>query len=383
MNETWSPSNNESPPAEHEVIEHGSEQNAPDLFDGGDPTTTLVKYLETVYRGVATGSLVILTLPDRRHQRFPISEIEAAARFIIDKGQTCHTYIAWSLHNDSETRTNNSAVVVPGFALDVDLAHGIHKATRCPDSIEQALEILNTAGLPPPTIVISSGGGAYFQWLFTEPFIIGSDSDRDWIASAMEAWNAKAIEAFKSHDLHLDKTSDLGRVYRAIGTLNFKFDDPRPATLLHYHPARRWAPAELARFVPPKPRARPSARTDGSRLLADELRNEFFKTEDPDRADEIKGMLALFAGCRFVVACDEQADHLPEPWWKILADILARQPMGREVFHRLSSRDPRYDRNESEQNLDRAAEFPPRKCESISKEFDGCSSCPGPLRPIF
>jgi hypothetical protein len=192
----------------------------------------------------------------------------------------------------------------------------------------------------------------------------------------MEAWNAKAIEAFKSHDLHLDKTSDLGRVYRAIATLNFKFDDPRPATLLQYHPARRWAPAELARFAPPKPKSRPSARTDGSRLLADELKNEFFNAANPDKADEIEGMLALLAGCRFVAACDEQADRLPEPWWKILADILVRQPMGREVFHRLSSRDPRYDRSESGRKLDRAAEFPPRKCESISKEFDGCSSCP-------
>jgi len=378
MNQTWSPFNNESPPAEHEVIEHGSEQNAPDLFDGGDPTTTLVKYLQTVYAGATTGNVVIVTLPDRRHERFPVSEIEAAARLIIEKGQNCHTYIAWSLHDTSTTsRTNNSAVVVPGFALDVDLAHGVHKkATRYPDSIEQALDILNAAGLPPPTIVISSGGGAYFQWLFTEPFTIGNDTDREWIASAMEAWNVKAIEAFKSHDLHLDKTSDLGRVYRAIGTLNFKFDDPRPATLLQCHPARRWVPAELARFAPPKSKARASARTDGSRLLADELRNEFFKTEDPDRAGEIKGMQALFAGCRFAAACDEQADRLPEPWWKILADIMARQPIGREVFHRLSDRDPRYDRNESEQKLDRAAEFPPRTCESISKEFDGCSSCP-------
>jgi hypothetical protein len=377
MNETWSPSNNESPPAEHDVIEHVSEQNAPNLFDGGDQTTTLVNYLQTVYGGATTGSIVIFSLPDRRHQRFPVSETEAAAQLIIEKGQTCHTYIAWALHNDSETRTNDSAIVVPGFALDVDLAHGIHKkANRYPDSIEQALEILTAAGLPPPTIVISSGGGAYFQWLFAEPFTIRNDSDREWIASAMEAWNAKAIEAFKSHDLHLDNTSDLGRVYRAIGTLNFKFDVPRPATLLECHPGRRWVPAELARFAPPKPRARASARTDGSRLLADELRNEFFKTEDPDRADEIKGMLALFAGCRFVAACDEQADRLPEPWWKILADILARQPMGREVFHRLSSRDPRYDRTESEQKLDRAAEFPPRTCESISKEFDGCVSCP-------
>ncbi|MBR1149478.1 primase-helicase family protein [Bradyrhizobium sp. JYMT SZCCT0428] len=373
MNKTWSSSNNESPPAEFEVIEHDSDL---DLFNGEDPTTTLVNYLKTLYGGATTGSIVIFTLPDRRHQRFPVSETEAAAKLIIEKGRNCHTYISWALHNDSETRTNDSAIAVPGFTLDVDLAHGVHKkAARFPDSIEQALEILSAAGLPPPTIVISSGGGAYFQWLFTEPFTIGNDSDREWIASAMEAWNAKAIEAFKSHDLQLDKTSDLGRVYRAIGTLNFKFEDPRPATLLQYHPVRRWTPAELARFAPPKPKSRPTARTDGSKLLADELKNEFFNAADPDKADEIESMRALLAGCRFVAACDEQADRLPEPWWKILADILARQPMGREVFHRLSSRDPRYDQNESEKKVERAAEFPPRKCESISKEFDGCSSC--------
>jgi hypothetical protein len=375
MNKTWSPSNNESPPAEPEVIEHRSDGS--ELFNGGDPTATLVKYFQTVYGGATTGNIVVFTAPNNRHEHFPISDIESAARSIIEKGQSCHTYITWSLHNDSETRTNDSATVVPGFALDVDLAHGKHKkAIRCPESIEQALEILNAAGLPPPTIVILSGGGAYFQWLFTEPFTIGNDSDREWIASAMEAWNDRAIEIFNSYDLHLDKTSDLARFYRAIGTLNFKFEDPRPATLLQYHPARRWAPAELARFAPPKLKSRPTARTDGSKLLADELKNEFFKADGPDRAGEIGGMQALLAGCKFVAACDEQADRLPEPWWKILADILARQPMGREVFHRLSSRDPRYDRNESEQKVDRAAEFPPRTCESISKEFDGCNSCP-------
>lgn len=92
---------------------------------------TLRKYLTLLYGSAPFGSLFVFTVPSRRHYSFSLDQLDDAIALIDELGQQQHTYLSWCLHHPGvNTRTNDSAVLVPGFSLDVDLAFGVHKAGR-------------------------------------------------------------------------------------------------------------------------------------------------------------------------------------------------------------------------------------------------------------
>ena len=71
-----------------------------------------------------------------------------------------------------------------------------------------------------PSIIIDSGGGWYPLWLLREPFIIQKESDRT---------RAKQIQAGWVQLVGGDPgAKDIARILRIPGTLNRKYDPPRP-----------------------------------------------------------------------------------------------------------------------------------------------------------
>lgn len=119
------------------------------------------------------------------------------------------------------------------------------------------------AHIPPPSIIIDSGGGVQAFWLLDEPLFIGGDVAA---AEEAEAYNRHLEETF-----HADSCHNCDRIMRLPGTINLpnaakvkKGRAARLATLAAFHVERVYP---LAAFTP----AQPKAEAEGVMLEREEL----------------------------------------------------------------------------------------------------------------
>jgi len=75
-----------------------------------------------------------------------------------------------------------------------------------------------------PSVLIRSGGGWHAYWLLRDPFILTSDADRERAKELQANW-----VTFTGGDTG---AKDLAHVLRVPGTLNYKYDPPRPVTFV-------------------------------------------------------------------------------------------------------------------------------------------------------
>ncbi len=109
-----------------------------------------LNYLDQLFGQSVTGNLVVvekLSPECWRHKHFnAISQRDEAAAYALKQSLSHSTYIAWATHDPERarndkghlTRSIKSAAVVPGFALDIDLAGGEHAAENLPPTPEAA-----------------------------------------------------------------------------------------------------------------------------------------------------------------------------------------------------------------------------------------------------
>lgn len=77
---------------------------------------------------------------------------------------------------------------------------------------------------PIPSVIVDSGGGYHVYHLLDEPWILATDDDRQRAKRLQAAW-----VAYAGSD---PQVKDLARVLRIPGTLNYKYDPPRPVSFL-------------------------------------------------------------------------------------------------------------------------------------------------------
>lgn len=84
------------------------------------------------------------------------------------------------------------------------------------------------ANLPAPTHIVQSGGGLHVYWAL----------DRFLTRDQWQAVAKKLKDLTHAHDLLADdsRTADIASVLRVPGTLNYKYDPPRPVTLSYASP---------------------------------------------------------------------------------------------------------------------------------------------------
>jgi hypothetical protein len=94
-----------------------------------------------------------------------------------------------------------------------------------------------------PSLVVHSGGGLQAYWLLTLPLVIAGPADIARVEGLLRRLYARLGG--------LDGVQDLSRIMRVPGTLNHKYDPPRPVTALEYAPARRYALEDFEALLPP------------------------------------------------------------------------------------------------------------------------------------
>lgn len=104
-----------------------------------------------------------------------------------------------------------------------------------------------------PSVTVATGGGVHCYWLFSNPIILTTPAIRVSVERAQRLWVDAIVHADPS-------VKDMGRVLRWPGTLNHKYDPPRPVTILDGEPIRRWHdPPVIAEIL------RPAIRQDEER----------------------------------------------------------------------------------------------------------------------
>lgn len=117
----------------------------------------------------------------------------------------------------------STAKGIGGVWLDVDVdGPGHNNKKRYPPTKTAALELI--MGLPHrPSRVLWTGGGYHAWWIFKEPWIFDSHTERARAETLVHGWQKLAQKA-TAYDL--DSTFDLARLMRAPGTLNHKYGEP-------------------------------------------------------------------------------------------------------------------------------------------------------------
>ena len=125
------------------------------------------------------------------------------------------------------SRTSLNATGAWAFWADIDCGPGKSEAGKGYATEKEAVAALHAfcakAKFPAPTYIVNSGSGIHAYWVFDKFF----DRDR-W-----QTYATKQKSLMKEHGLLVDpsRTADIASVLRLPGTLNFKYDPPKPVTL--------------------------------------------------------------------------------------------------------------------------------------------------------
>lgn len=173
----------------------------------------------------------------------PVADRDACAREIMERGPRGDTYIGATLRTD---RKGSADTCKEAWALWADC-----------DAID-AVERLPT--LPPPTLTVRSGteNNLHAWWALAEPIP----------AAKVKRANRRLV-----YHLGADmRVTDVARVMRAPGTLNFKTDPPRPVEVVTHDPFFSvYAPGEIIGELPDPPTEAPRPpRIAGPRINADD-----------------------------------------------------------------------------------------------------------------
>lgn len=149
------------------------------------------------------------------------------------------------------------SAAIPGAWADVDVTgtpdgRGGTKTGAAPSheaAMELALVVLE------PTLLVNSGYGVQAWWLFEEPWIFGSDQEREQAAQIVRAFQATLRDRA---GFGLDATHDLARLMRLPGTFNAKGQEPVPVER-EEHDGPRYSLEALARVAQDAAPSRSSA----------------------------------------------------------------------------------------------------------------------------
>ena len=124
---------------------------------------------------------------------------------------------------------------IPGVWLDIDILNPIaHKKTRLPETEAVAKTIIKTFPLS-PTMVIHSGHGYQYWWVFDKFWQFQSKEEHDAAAELVRQFTWTVRDMARKMGYDLDMTFDLSRVMRVPGSKNFKDNPPKDVEMVEYN----------------------------------------------------------------------------------------------------------------------------------------------------
>lgn len=330
-----------------------------------------IKFFEALYGKCPGGWLTIWTLPDKKTYWFEVSEYEEAAEMSLLLAHKEHdVYFGVGLRKEQQGTTQRGSkedvAILPGVWMDIDIRSDAHKEKRLPPDLEAALQIIDEFPFE-PSILVSSGHGLHSYWLFKEPWIIRTEEERKEAIHYLQEFQGTFLQYALNFGWKLDNTSDLSRVLRVPGTINYK-GEPKDVQILNRQLTAlpRYKPEQLKKYFNPPLRPQTRRQEKSRKQLAGG------KKFPPAKIEPIMGK------CSWMAHCHDEAETLPEPEWYAMLSILGRCKDGEELAHQWSRPYSGYNEAETAKKLDQAMEAAgPVTCQKVWDLTGGvyCKGC--------
>lgn len=343
-----------------------------------NPDPEIFRFLTDLFgRASLDSHIVIWERVGKRSQSFPVADLEAASTLVAEWGAVTDTYVGRAAQASAPLgsgRGDESGVAsIGGLFADIDTREGAHAATELPADAPEALAIIAEAGLPPPTLVIHTGGGLHAHWLFDAVVETSTEQARAEAKALSAGWQARLRSTFAARGYKLDSTHDLARVVRIPGTMNHKDPAaPKPVQVIARGP-RLSLDAAKALIATATPRSAAKPVGNISRRLEEEKRKEFAES---GKRPEIAPILT---GCGFLQQVDSQPRTVTEPDWYAALSIVGRCRDGERLAHQMSAGHPNYSGAETKAKLEHALkDAGPATCAHIAEKLQcgACQRCP-------
>ncbi len=155
-----------------------------------------------------------------------VGHLDRLAAEVATTAERHDLYVGCCPLSSTPTRGRGTAADVaalPALWADLDVAGPGHSpaadALPLPPTRAAALDAVAT--LPPPSVVIDSGGGLQAWWLLRWPVLI-DDDNRAEVAELSRGWGRALVAAGAAAGYSIDDVSDLARILRPPGTVNRK-----------------------------------------------------------------------------------------------------------------------------------------------------------------
>jgi hypothetical protein len=214
----------------------------------------LREFLDTILYGKPddTWVLVWVVTANSKISHWAQSNSEIAKLIEDNNVPGRHVYIGcgWSekTYGKNLRVKSNEVSGIPGLWCDLDVGDVGHNKSNLPPTIEDVLDAIHPY-VPAPTLIINSGHGVHIWWLFNQPWIFEDDQDRKNAASLSKAWQSYIQSLIKAHGWTADTTSDLARVLRPAGTVNYKDkENPVPVEVIEDE-GERFDPEQFRQWI--------------------------------------------------------------------------------------------------------------------------------------
>ncbi len=330
----------------------------------------IVEFFDELYGPQAPGYLALWTKDPRRTIWTPGKDLIKAGQVALKLVQARKdVYFGLGLQpNDLGPQKRGKAaqvIAIPGVWADIDIADPAHKAPNLPLSLKEAQSWLAEVCLP-PTVTVNSGHGLHTYWLFPELWVFQNAEEHQKGKALVQAFQGQLIRLAKQHGWTRDNTSDLARVLRVPGTMNYKLE-PIPVSIIEQDYARRYTLAEFEEWVTDS--IEPQAKPKGTTVKASTEEEHDWPPADP---------VPIVEGCAWIRHCQEDVKTLAEPEWYAMLSIVGRCENGAALAQEWSAPYPNYSVEETETKLQQAlTQGGPRTCQNIQEMTGGdyCEEC--------
>lgn len=164
----------------------------------------------------------------KRFQNIPFETTDEAVNYAFRLSETgADTYFACAEYLSPKSRTADNVSGAYSFWMDIDCSEQKHAEGKGYKTVDDALAALKqfccNSGLPDATHIVDSGSGIHCYWVMDEVVV-------------RDLWQTYAVKLKSltiNRGLWADgcRTADIASVLRVPGTLNHKYEPPKPVSL--------------------------------------------------------------------------------------------------------------------------------------------------------
>lgn len=298
----------------------------------------------------------------RPRQTFHDTVEDATDRVAQLQNEEIDIYVGCATFGPEDERTSANAVSLRAFRIDMDVKDGHY--TDFDDITEKLGTFTSACGLPDPLLVIS-GGGIHAWWPM--------DRNLDPATWRRAADGLKKLCEDKGLVTDKGVTSDVARILRVPGTLNYKTDPPQDVRLLRDAPQTDYDAfvAAIGEHVPmlmfDDIPAQAKADGPGTLGLDPNIETSFRKILERGQVDPTQG-------CRQLMHAVEHSDTLSEPRWRAALSVAWRCVDRDKAVKAVSMRHPDYNPDRTRTKAE--GTVGPMTCATFQSEApDLCKGC--------